>query len=356
MNLIEMLSKQVGSESLGKLAGLLGEDPDKTKSAFGALLPTLLAGFAGTASSPEGARQLNDAVDQAPDEPDAGLAAMLGGGEPKGDPLGLLGDLLGGGGNVIEKLVSIVSGFIGIKDESVKKMLMLGVPLVLGFFKKQKQKHDLDAAGLSRMLASQKDQIAAAMPEGLGKRLAGTEGLGSLGSMARGLMGSAGDATRQAGDAARQAATAGGGAGSSMAKRIVPIAIIILLGLLAWKLFNRKPQENVAPPSETVMMLQDDLKSMFTATTEQVTRISDADSARAAVPELRKLAAQAGSLASGVNKLSAEARKTISETIKPLLATLRPALDRTMAIPGVSEVIQPIIGPMLETLEQLATA
>jgi hypothetical protein len=102
MNLVDLVKEQLGGNVLTRLAGTLGTSPDNTRTAVNAAIPTLLTAFGALASTRDGARNLESAVDSLDNHVLDDLPQSLGGGGRSGLNLGdlgtkLLGSLLGGG-------------------------------------------------------------------------------------------------------------------------------------------------------------------------------------------------------------------------------------------------------------------
>ena len=349
MKSVDALMKQMESSS-GPLSKLLGEDSPKTQSALAAVVPTLMAGLAGNAESPEGVRRLNAAVEEADDDPGARLADMLKEGAPPQDSLGLLGGLLGGGGDVGSKLTATLARFLGVKEDSLSKLIAMAVPLVLGYFKKQKKEQALDDAGFGRLLAGQKSELAGAIPDGLGKRLAGNSGLGPLGSMAQGLFGPAGDA----GQAAPPRPVTEP-AKSPMLSKVVPIVVLVAVAFLLWKLVSGGRDERTPiPVPPTAGSTTEAGQLLVVDTLDALAGVNDAASARAALPQLESISGRIGTLEDGFGELDAEARRRVSAELGASLGELRSRAGGVLAIPGVSEVLAPQLEPILAKLEDLA--
>jgi hypothetical protein len=132
-----------------------------------------LTGLANIASTPGGARHLANAVAQQPSNIFEGLANNLTGSAQttqlaeKGT--GLLSSLFGGG--ALDTLASTVSKFAGIGEGTTQTLMGLLTPLIMAVLGREQRSANLDAGGLARMLTSQKDEIAAAMPAGLSRLL-----------------------------------------------------------------------------------------------------------------------------------------------------------------------------------------
>ena len=128
-------------------------------------------------------------------------------------------------------------------------LLGLLAPAVMGTIAKQQGAQSLSASGIAGLLASQKDNIAAALPSGFGNLLGGTGLLDSLGGAARTVTGAGTEAARTAttaartvADTSRRAAGATSSAWPNWLYWVIPAVAIaaLLIYLLA------RPAEQVA--------------------------------------------------------------------------------------------------------------
>jgi hypothetical protein len=204
MNIVQLLMNQLsGGGFADKLAGLLGIGQDKARSATGAAIPALLAGLSQLSSTPDGARKLNSAIDEIDDAEDPASLAARGASDAASPGGGMLSSLLGG--TMFSGLGSALSKFTGMGGGTITTMLGALAPLVLGFLKGQKRSMGLDASGLAGLLSSQKNNIAAAMPSGLGSMLGSIPGLSSFADAGRSAVGAVSDAASSAYDRGREA-------------------------------------------------------------------------------------------------------------------------------------------------------
>lgn len=101
MSVIDMVMEQLNGPTLQRMAGQLGATPQQTQTAIAAALPVLLGAMQRNASSEAGAQSLHRAVTRDHLNVDLGgvLGSILGGGGNTGDGDlgGLLGGILGGG-------------------------------------------------------------------------------------------------------------------------------------------------------------------------------------------------------------------------------------------------------------------
>lgn len=165
-NLVSAISRFLTPELIGKMASVSGLDRGTTQSAVGASVPAILSSLADLAAKPGGARQLTDMIAEQPSGMLSNLAQTLGTSSmPAEKGEGMLSSLLGGG--VLNTLVSTLSRFVGIGEGSMRTLLGLLAPVVLGVLGREQRAAGLETGGLARLLMGQKDQIAAAMPVGL---------------------------------------------------------------------------------------------------------------------------------------------------------------------------------------------
>ena len=111
------------------------------------------------------------------------------------------------GKSLLGSLTSGLGGFLGGKTALITKLLPLLAPMLLGLIAKQVKSGGLDLAGLVKMIAGQKGNIAAAMPQGLLNSLSGVQGLGDLTGVAKGAAAAAGSATRATAETVAEAAS-----------------------------------------------------------------------------------------------------------------------------------------------------
>lgn len=174
-NLVSTITQVLSSDIVARIASKLGIDEAQVTRAFQAGVPGLLAALASLVSKPQGASALSKAVAQ--QEPGAltGLAGLLGGAGQKALVEGganTLTSLLGG--QTASSLIDAVGKYAGIGTTASKSVMGLLGPVALGVLGQQQRSHGLDAAGIGDLLASQKDNIARALPSGFTDYLTGT--------------------------------------------------------------------------------------------------------------------------------------------------------------------------------------
>jgi hypothetical protein len=171
-NLVSSIMQFLTPDIVAKIARTLGIDPDVAQKVVSAAVPAILASFAGLAAKPAGAQQLSDTLEQQRPDMLSQMTSAIGGPDQKAvadTGSSLLSTLLGGSG--LNGLVSAMSTFAGINQNTSKSVLGLIAPMVMGAIGQQQRSGGLDANGLANLLSSQKDQITAAMPTGLANML-----------------------------------------------------------------------------------------------------------------------------------------------------------------------------------------
>jgi hypothetical protein len=394
MNIVEMVNQFLTGDVLARLGNLIGEDTDKTRAAAGAAVPALLAGMSQAANTGDGARRLADAVNQMDDNVLGNLSGMFGGAQG-GSTIDRGRDLLGSlmGGNWLSSIGNVLGRFTGVGGGSMLGLLGGIAPLVLGVLKRAMGSGSLDAGALKGLLADQRQNIAAAMPQGLTSALSGVPGMGDLSGFARGAAASAKDTARRAADyadnAARDAYDGAARAKGSLVPWVAAVLGLALLGWIVWALATRgggpdatardamPSQPRVPAPatspvdslagqavtagaslsgaaSEQVTRVTRDLSEWVTSTTQTLTNITDASSADAALPKLRELSTKLDGVAGVVNALPLDAQRSIASVIQPSMAKVKDLVNKAMSVPGVSERIRPVLEPMMQKLQSLA--
>ena len=364
MNLMELLKDQVLGQVAGQLGSHLGESESATKSGLDALLPTVLGGLMKSVSQPGGGDALAETLDQ--DDFDGGLLDNIGGMLSGGNTSAVSG--LGGNlinmifGDKIGSIVGILSKFTGMGDKSTSSLLGLALPLIMSFLGKQKRSMGLDANGLTDLLMGQKDQVAGALPPGISE---------AMGLDALGIAGPSVSSTPQT--SAPSPTQSGEGDGGLM-KFLLPLAILGILGFLAYQFMgggnadvNPKPAgtDNVSvdapnlslPDVSDVAGLADattNLKDSFSGITEIFGKITDVESAKANLDGLKDADAGLGKITSALASGPDGLKSGLIKAAAGLIPGLTETIDKVMAIPGVGDILKPVVDSLKEKLGMLA--
>ncbi|HEY9451862.1 MAG TPA: DUF937 domain-containing protein, partial [Bradyrhizobium sp.] len=170
-NLVSVVMQFLTPDVIAKIASALGLDRNVAQKTIAGAIPALLASLADVASTPNGARQLNNTLTQQSDSLESLRNLVGGAGQNLVADTGsnMLSGLFGGG--TLDTMAQMIGKFAGIGEGTSKSLLGMLGPVVLGALGQQQRGMGLDASGLASLLTSQKDQIAAAIPSGLADQL-----------------------------------------------------------------------------------------------------------------------------------------------------------------------------------------
>ena len=375
MNIVDLISSQLSGDAIGKLGGLIGADQSQTQTATNAAVPALLGLFGKMASTNSGADQLAKAMGGLDLGMLGNLAGALGGSQASSiGSLGssLLGSLLGG--NTTSKVVETVASFAGMKPGIMRTLLGYLAPIVLGMVAKQFTGRP-DAAGVSRLFSEQAGNIRGALPRGL-----------SLPDLALGAVsgGRPSEPVRHGGRSHEPES-------SGMPGWLLPLLLLGALGL-GWYLWQQSQKMAVEPKAVAVRDVKQEgpitvdrtevieregrklvdtvaetisidpkfleagkvAGTLFTDLQKILGGVTDEAGARAALPELEKLAPMLTTLETETANLPADEQPAFARIIGENLGWLGKLVDKAMAFPGVRDVLGPVVTPMVETLTRLA--
>jgi hypothetical protein len=365
-NLVSLVMQFLTPDMVGRIATALGFDRNKVQSAISSAVPALLAAFNDVATQPGGAQKLADAARQQTGS-FGNLARVLAAGDQsslldKGSQL--LSSLVSGQNQ--NALIGAITKFTGLGQGASGSLLEMLAPIVMGTIgQHQSAAGALNANGIANLFASQKDNIAAALPSGFDKLLSGTGLLSSLGDAARTATAAGSEATRTATSAARavgdtgQRAASAAAASSNWLYWLVPIAAAVALAVF----FAARPTEQVVQQgmkqAENLVPGGADIGKQISTSIASVRTtldgVSDVASAQAALPKLQEVTAQIVKTGGAVGQLTAEQRKAIAAVINPLMPAVNQVCDKVLAIPGVAEVLKPSVDTLKARLTAFVT-
>jgi len=387
MNISDLIMSQLTSpDVLSKLGGLIGANESQTKTATSAAVPALLNVFGKMAQTNSGADQLAKAMGGLDLGMLGNLAGLLGGSQAQSvGSLGgnLLTSLLGGG-NMMSSLVGTLASFAGLQPGIMKTLVTYLAPIVLGMVAKQFTGKP-DAAGVARLFSEQSGNIRNALPKGLS--LADFDAVSGRGNETV-RSGSHSQETVRHGGHSHEPQPAGGLPGW-----LLPLLALGALGL-GWYLWNQNQakkageavivegERKVGPVTERVtevierqgrqvtdtvvdsfsidpkfleaVRVGKNATELFGGLTSVLKGVTNEDTARLAVPELEKLAPMLTSLEAEAGRLPAEEKPVFTDFIGKNLGMLSKVIDTAMAIPGVRDLLGPVVGPMVDTLTKLS--
>jgi hypothetical protein len=383
-NLIALIAQFLTPDMIGRIASGLGIDRSLAQKAIDAAIPALLARLAGHASKPEGARQLSNVLAQQGPDALAKLRDAINGpqrglGESGWDPSSAL---LGGG--TMNRLSAVIGNFAGIGEGTSKSLLSVLGPVVMGVLGQQQRNTGLDASGLAALLASQREEIAAAIPSGLTNQLSGAGLLDAVNEGARSSAAAASaTANRIGGASERTIATASQAASAARSNAMsqLPfwlVALAVLAGL-AWYFLrghggDEVAEETRATATQTVEQARAttglatanltvggvDLAKQVNASvgtlSAALTGIKDIASAQAALPKIQEATAELDQVNALAAQLPPDGRKTLAGLIAAASPTIYQLCDKVVTMPGVGAIAKPAIDELRTRLDALTRA
>jgi hypothetical protein len=142
------------------------------------------------------------------------------------------------------------------------------------------------------------------------------------------------------------------------------IPALILAALIAW-FFASNRLEHVArspvkPTTQNLMLAGVDVGKEITGGLENLRTalqsVKDADSAKTALPKLQDAKGQIDKVNGLIDQLSPEQRKILAGLVNQFMPTINSLFDKVLAIPGVADLIKPIVDELRTTLKAFATA
>jgi hypothetical protein len=352
INLLDSVKDALAGQVADQLGSAVGLDKQQTASALKAVVPMLIGGMMKKASTPGGASELSNVLKDTDTSILDNLGGLLGGGGGSSGP-----DLMSMGGKLIPMLfgsdqgniVSTLVKLLGLNEKSIGSLLKLLVPIVMAVVGKQaKSAGGFDIGALTNLLGGQKNFLAGAVPSEL-----------------QGALGLAGNLASGASQTA-QAASSG-----NPLQWLLPLIAVAALGFLAYNYLFKKPEDKKPTPptgpaivsgnSLDVSVLPEvpelpdltDLKKSLTSTFEGLTGtlegIKDVDGAKSAVSKIEEAANAFGT--AGIDKLPGVAQKALIPFLKPYLTKVQDVIKVLYEIPGVKDVIDPVLAPMVKAVE-----
>jgi hypothetical protein len=147
--IFDTLKQHLTPATIQRMSAAIGADPESTSKAVGLALPTLLAGLSRNASRPEGAADLDRALNAHDGGVLDNLGGFLGGGAAGGIGGAILGHVLGRRRAPVEQGVGKASG---LSSQQVGQLLVMLAPIVMGVLGRMKQQKGLDASRLPDVL------------------------------------------------------------------------------------------------------------------------------------------------------------------------------------------------------------
>lgn len=221
-NLLDAANGLFTNETVEKVSSYLNESKSGVLKALGGILPSIFHGLAHKAADNDGAHAVSQI---AAEQHSSGVLDKLDsflGNEGSGllnNGSGLLNGLFG---NKLDGLPRLISNFSGIKPSSASTLMGIAAPVVLGLIGKHTAANNSGgAAGITSLLSSQKENIAAAMPSGL--NLGGILGNWNANTNSQATVVSAKDYGKQTIEKS-----------NNVLRILLPVLLLILAAMIAW--------------------------------------------------------------------------------------------------------------------------
>ncbi len=231
---MKTLASQFGGQIIEGLAGNLGLGKNDAESAMGSAVSTILGGLINNVGTSSGADDLYNVIKK---DHDGGILDNLGsvfGNSSLLETGAAMLPMILGGQSTSSKVVDLAGRLLGIGGKSRSVLGMLA-PIVMGFIGKQISGKSNGKQGLIDLLLGQKEHVAkAAHPE-----MASLLGFNKWGGQSYASGGSSSSSSHSSTTTKRTVETAhreeekGGG---GFLKMLLPLLLLGLLGLFAWKM------------------------------------------------------------------------------------------------------------------------
>jgi hypothetical protein len=388
INLMDLVKSAISSSGVAdQIGSAVGLEKSKTNSAIEAAIPVLLGGLMKKASTPSGASELSNIFKKQDAEPSIldNLGSLVSGGASSkllGMGSSLLPMLLG---SSQASIVSVLMKLLGIGDKGVLGLLGSLAPIVMGVVGKQaKSAGGFDPGVLTNLLGGQNNFLSSALPN----ELKGVMGLADLGRQAsETVTNAARNTTRETTTREKgYVAPAPAAPASSPLGWLLPLLALAALGFLGYTFMSGGKKEEVKKPitsapnavpatapaikpapevaaaplelpklelpgGMSIEDLQKKLAGSFDGITETLGSITDVDTAKGAVSKLEEAAKAYADL--GMDKMPAAATGTLAPFIKPYFEKVGGLLNTLYLIPGVKEIIEPVLGPMVQSVSKM---
>jgi outer membrane protein OmpA-like peptidoglycan-associated protein len=168
-NLVQLVMQFLTPDAINKIADAFGLDRAQTQKLVTAIVPALFAALTGATAQPDGAQKLVDVAKQSSSLDN--VSNLIGGGNvaalaDKGSQL--LSSVFSGQENAI---ATTLSNFAGVSQGTIKSLLGMAAPVVVGSITKTLGTGGLNANNVGELLSAQTKHVAAALPSGLRDQL-----------------------------------------------------------------------------------------------------------------------------------------------------------------------------------------
>lgn len=382
MNIVSLIMNFLAPSLVGRMASAIGIEGGLAQKAIQAAIPSILSGIVGATSKPDGARHFAEQVAKL----DGGLLGNIGNmlsGQAQttlvSNGTSILSSVLGQG--ALSSLTGAIAKHAGIGDFASKSLMGMLGPIVAGVIGKEQKAQGLDAMGLAKMLAGQKDNIANAIPQGFAQLLGGTNLLDSVSSQLKThIVDPAASVKTAIVDAGHKASPASSKplAQTSTTTPRKPDHVAVAMPKFSWwpwllaiagssllfyNTFINVPPRPVlsevtaprAPDPVRIVAGATDVGAQLSTAMDTLLRtvrtVKDESTARAALPSLQTAQRDVDRLSELARTgLQPEARRALAGLVNAQLPVLQPAVTSALAAPGASGVVKTVLDALLARL------
>lgn len=273
LNILDLIKGQLGPALISQAAAQLGESESATSKAVGGLLPTVLGGLANNANNPSVLQAITGAASSGL------LSNLLGGSTGNSWVSNVLTSIFG---DKVGSIVNAISSYAGISNSSSSSLLNMVTGATLGSVGKYAADHNLDASGVSNLLADQKGIVSSLLPAGLslaslgfGNWFGGSESTHAHATPAEKVTVST---PEEPVEVSRGGAThiiddqKPDGVGSIW-KWLLPLLLLLLAGWFLWKQCQKKEAMPTGAPTDSIVVETDTITNGNDTTT--ITRVDE---------------------------------------------------------------------------------
>ncbi len=353
MNIVSMAMNFVGPAVIDRIARSLGINSTLARTAVATVLPAILAALSGKGSSAQGAGSILDMVRNKGADTLRDLEGKFGGqDEARNIEQGRqeLDSILGGG--EMGPIMEAVSRFTGIDEEKSGNLFGMMGPVALGALGEEVSRQNLDAGGLSRMLTSQQENIAAALPDGFADHVSGSSAFASFRTNLMGTtISTEPGAAPSHGEPDHPAKKSGG--------MLWPLLGLLALLAAGWYVYtNFLGGSDADRPAGIEMSLDSsEIGGQLTGTVDTIRTslgsITDEASARAALPDLTAASESLGNIQGMMGDMPEAARGPVAGIVSNAMTALEPLIEKVRDIPGVGPIINPVLDRIVTAMESM---
>jgi hypothetical protein len=349
LDIMNMIAGAATPAMAGKVAGALGLPEAAVRKAMTAGIPVILATLLKRGSTAGGMDAISAAFGGMGKNPLDGLTSALGGNASQVSAAAqggsdMLGSLLGVG--AAGGLTKTLASYAGIDEKAAGPLMGILGSTALGGLKSAADKEGLDAAGVMRLLGSQKGQIEKAIPADLGRMLS-----------TAGILPQAAEVASAARAAVPPAPQAQSGGWMKWALGALALAALAWIGS---QFFGRAPEPAIAAApvvttATSALVVEGvdigaSIQGVLGNLTTTLAGVTDTASATAAVQALTDADTTLGGLESAVSSLSGEGKTALQALIAGALPALRTTIDGLLGDSAISGILKPTLDSVLARL------